>query len=180
MDILAHSLWNTAVAKKANDSFEKKGKPKISILWSAFWGIFPDVFAFGVSFLVSLYSVIFGEVSFSELYNHGPLIKGVDKAFNLAHYLYQYSHSFIIFFIVFGIVWIIFKKPKLAMLGWGLHIFLDIFSHSLQFFPTPFFFPISNYVFPYGIRWSGQIFMIVNYSTLLFVFLYFLFRRKKE
>ena len=179
MDILAHSLWNTAGAKKLNDSLEKKGKQKVSILWAAFWGIFPDIFAFGISSILSLVAVIFGNQKFSELSHHGPLIEGVDKSFDLAHFLYQFSHSFIIFAVIFGIVWFIFKKPRLAMLGWGIHIFLDIFSHSLQFFPTPFLFPISNYVFPYGIRWSGQIFMIVNYTSLLVVFLYFLFRKKK-
>ena len=177
MDIFAHSLWNTAIAKKLNNN--EKRKSKISIIWSIFWGIFPDIFAFGIPSILSLYSVIIGGESFSHISHHGPLIKGVDKTFDLASFLYQYSHSLIIFVLVFGIVWLIFKKPKIAMLGWMIHILIDIPSHSLQFFPTPFLFPVSSYVYPYGVRWSGQIFMIINYTALFCVFLYFLIKKKK-
>jgi len=180
MDILAHSLWNTAGAKKLNESFEKKGKRKIPILWAAFWGIFPDIFAFGISSILSIYAVISSNEKFSQFLNHGPLVQGVDKTFDLAHFLYQFSHSLIIFAVVFGVVWFILKRPALAMLGWGVHICLDIFSHSLQFFPTPFLFPLSNYVFPYGIRWSNPGFMIVNYTLLFIVCIFYIFKKKKK
>jgi len=180
MDIFAHTLWATVGAKKLNDSLGKKEKKNISILWASFWGIFPDFFAFTVPTLLSIYSLIFSGKSLYDISHHGPHLSEGDPTFNLASYLYQYSHSIIIFLLVFGIVWIIFKRPQFVMLGWLLHIILDIPSHSLEFFPTPFLFPFSNYHFPYGIMWSNQWFMIINYSFLLFVFLYFLFRKKKN
>ncbi|MEI6581059.1 MAG: hypothetical protein WCO07_02710 [bacterium] len=178
MDIFAHALWASAGAKKLNDSLEKKEKPKISIYWSAFWSIFPDIFAFGVPTMWSTVLVVLGGKSISEISHHGPHLSAGDPTFNLASYLYQYSHSIIIFLIVFGIVWLIFKKPKLVMLGWLLHIILDIPSHSLQFFPTPFLFPISDYHFPYGIIWSNTWFMIINYSLLLVILMYLFIRKK--
>ncbi len=179
MDIFAHALWAGAGAQKLNESLEKRGKTKVSILWSAFWGIFPDLFAFSIPSVLTLYALLVGTTTFQKLSERGPHLQPDNQAFDLAHNLYQYSHSLIIFFVVFGVVWFIFKRPRLEMLGWLLHILIDIPSHSINFFPTPFLFPLSNYRFPYGIAWSNQIFMIVNYSLLLLVFLYFSFRKKK-
>lgn len=178
MDIFAHSLWASAGALKINDNLEEKKKRKISIIWSALWGVFPDFFAFGIPSLLSFYAIIFGSATFESLSHHGPHLTNSDNTFNLASNLYQYSHSLIIFLIIFGIVWYLRKKPWLAMFGWGLHILLDIPSHSLKFFPTPFLFPFSEYRFPYGVQWADKWFMIFNYSALLIIFLYFLFRKK--
>jgi len=180
MDILAHSLWVTAGAKELNKSLETKGKKKVSLLWSAFWSIFPDIFAFGIPFLWSLYTVIFQGKGFDSITHHGPSLSAGDLTFDLASYLYQFSHSLIIFALVFGVIWFLVKRPELAMLGWLAHILIDIPSHSVQFFPTPFLFPISDYVFPYGIRWATPWFMIVNYSLLLIIFLTYLFRKRKS
>ena len=180
MDIFAHALWAGAGATKLNDSLEKKQKPKISIWWSGFWGVFPDFFAFSIPTILSAWAVIVGGKSFSEISHHGPHIANTAPGFDLAWYLYQYSHSLIIFLIVFGIVWLIFKKPKLVMVGWLLHILIDIPSHSLQFFPTPFLFPISNYHFAYGVRWSTPWFMIINYAFLLITMLYFFVRKGRR
>ena len=179
MDILAHSLWNTVGVKELNKNLDKKGKPKISILVSALWSIFPDIFSFGIPFMWSLYTIFFQGKSFNSITHHGPDLSQGDLTFNLASFLYQFSHSLVIFILIFGVVWFLFKRPMFAMLGWGLHICLDIFSHSIQFFPTPFLFPISNYVFPYGMRWSTPWFMVINYSLLILVFVYYMFTKRK-
>ena len=180
MDIFAHALWTSAGAKKLNEIEEKKGKPKISITWSAFWGIFPDLFAFSIPTVLTLYTLLVGTTTFQQLIARGPHLQPENQVFDLAHNLYQYSHSLIIFIVVFGLVWLIFKRPRLEMLGWLLHILIDIPSHSINFFPTPFLFPLSNYHFPYGIAWSNQLFMLFNYLALLIVFIYFLLRKKKS
>lgn len=179
MDILAHSLWGTVGVKRINEDLEKKGKSKVSVVASALWSIFPDIFAFGLPFMISLYTIVFQGKSFSSISHHTPHLSSGDPTFDLASYLYQFSHSIIIFLLIFGVVWFLFKKPQIAMLGWLLHILIDIPSHSLEFFPTPFLFPFSDYVFPYGVRWSTPWFMIVNYSFLLLFFLYYIFRKRK-
>jgi hypothetical protein len=83
--------------------------------------------------------------------------------------VYPYSHSFITFGIVFLIAWIIYRRPRFELLGWALHIFIDIFTHPAAFYPTPFLFPISSYKFLHGVAWSEKWFMITNYSTMLLV-----------
>ena len=177
MDILAHTLWTTAVARKGNIEGEKKGKKfKVNIFWMAFFGIFPDLFAFTIPFIISFYRIITGQEIFSSFTTRHQVADG----FNLAHTLYQYSHSLVIWLLVFFIVWLIWRRPRWELLGWMFHILIDIPSHSVLFFPTPFLFPISSYVFPYGIAWSNMWFMITNYTALLLVWGGFLFKKHRK
>ncbi len=176
MDILAHTLWTTALTRKGNIEIEKKKKrSKINMLWIAFFGIFPDLFAFTIPFFVSFYMVASGQQYFESFATRHQVADG----FNLAHDLYKYSHSIIIWLLVFLVVWLIFKKPWLPLLGWLLHILIDIPSHAINFFPTPFLFPISTYVFPYGVAWSNMYFMIVNYSALFILWFAILIKKYK-
>lgn len=169
MDILAHTLWAGAGARGAN-SVNKNKFSHINIGWAAFWGVFPDLFAFMIPIVLRFYFVVFGQSSASSFFirtNGG--MSGVEDGFNIVRDLYQYSHSLIIFAIVFFVAWIFYRRPRFELLGWVLHILIDIPSHTLAFYPTPFLFPISNYKFPYGIQWSSAWFMIINYSLLLVV-----------
>ena len=166
MDILAHTLWTNAGARGVNKLRERKGKPKIvSVGWTAFWGVAPDFFAFTVPFLIVIFNVVTGKLALSSFGGHHMPVAG----FDLASYLYQYSHSLVVFAIVFLAVWAIYRRPRWELLGWALHILIDIPSHDIEFYATPFLFPISDYRFPYGIAWSNMYYMIINYSALLLV-----------
>ena len=166
MDILAHTLWANAGARGLNKIREKKGKPKIIHAgWTGFWGVFPDLFAFTIPFIVALYKIITGELTSSSFGSHHAPV----GTFDLASYLYQYSHSLVIWVAVFLIVWAISRRPRYELLGWALHILIDIPSHAIGFYPTPFLFPISEYRFPYGVAWSNMWYMIINYSGLILV-----------
>ncbi|GAG43186.1 unnamed protein product, partial [marine sediment metagenome] len=68
-----------------------------------------------------------------------------------------------------GLAWL-----TLAFCGWGFHILLDIFTHTKTFFPTPIFWPFSNFSFS-GINWANKWFMLFNYAVLLFMYLVFYF-----
>ena len=177
MDILAHTLWTTAVARKGNiEGLKKKKSFKLNLFWTGFFGIFPDLFAFTLPFIFSFYKVITGQQVFGSFSTRQQVADG----FNLSHTLYQYSHSLVLWLLVFLIAWLIFKRPRLELLGWAFHILIDIPSHAVLFFPTPFLFPISNYVFPYGIAWSNMYFMIINYALLAILWIGILFKKYKK
>jgi hypothetical protein len=180
MDIFAHTLWTNAVARGANSVADKKftrtgeqGGNKqfhLNVGWTAFWGVFPDLFAFTIPSAIRIISILTGGTMLSNFFQRPSLSEeSLHNGFSLAHDLYQYSHSLIIWAIVFLIVWAIFKRPRYELLGWALHILIDIPSHALAFYPTPFLFPISNYHFPYGVPWSNQWYMLINYSALLII-----------
>ena len=177
MDILAHMLWTNYGTRGSNKILAKKKKPLLHVWWTTFWGVFPDLFAFGIPFIITLSAMLISghfSVSFFIPSAHGS------PAFGLPMNLYHYSHSLVIWGLVFGVVWIIFKHPRLELLGWLLHILIDIPSHAANFYPTPIFFPISNYHFTHGIAWRDPWFMIINYSLLIIVSIYLYLSRKKS
>ena len=167
MDILAHTLWANAGARGAKAIAKSKGNKefKISPAWTGFFGVAPDFFAFTIPFLIGIYNLLFNPAFEGGFGGHHIEVNG----FDLAAYLYQFSHSLVIFILVFILVWVIYKRPRYELLGWALHILIDIPSHSAGFYPTPFLFPISDYKFLYGVSWANQIYMIINYSALLLV-----------
>ncbi len=168
MDIFAHALWTNVMARIAKRRQEQRKKILLKIGWTTFWGVFPDLFAFTIPFAVSIYEWIAGN---GFMYGQASVASG------LAPTLYQYSHSLVIWLIVFGIVWVICKRPRWELLGWALHILIDIPSHGGGFFLTPFLWPISNFRFTHGISWAHPIYMIVNYSALLVTWVSLLINR---
>ena len=148
MDIFAHFFWAYAI-------FHKTKKPWLAGLS----GIIPDLLSFGVFFVIRI---------FNNTFKFGPpnpaLVPGfVTKSYN-------YTHSLIIFLLLLLLIYLITRKFYVFLLGWPLHILLDIPSHTNRFFPTPFLFPISNYTFN-GINWGNPIFMTINYSLLLITYI---------
>jgi len=53
-----------------------------------------------------------------------------------------------------------------------------ILTHSYRFYPTPFLWPISAWRF-HGLSWRTPWFMVLNYSTLLMIYLFFRLRARK-
>lgn len=158
MDIFAHGLWTAAAARGAN----KKAARRIRVGWAAFFGAFPDLFAFTIPFCVVLWGRLTGAIEAVPQPRSLP-------HFELASQLYQISHSLFTFAAVFGLAWLVARRPVLELLGWPLHILIDVPTHTLRFFPTPFLWPVSYYRFS-GISWGNRWFMLSNYSALVIVY----------
>ncbi|MGC9971342.1 MAG: hypothetical protein ABSE56_12215 [Bryobacteraceae bacterium] len=159
MDIFAHGLWAAAAARGVN----RKAPRRLRVPWVAFFGVFPDLFAFSVPVMLMLWLRLTGGVGALPGPRHMPFR-------DLAWQLYRISHSLIIFAAVFGIVWLLARRPVLELLGWPLHILIDIPTHSLRFFATPFLWPLSDYRFN-GISWANRWFMLSNYTALVIVYI---------
>ena len=169
MDIVSHGLWTGAAAKALNI---KKKKP-LNFWAAAWWGVFPDLFAFTIPFLGLIWNLSFNGVNLADI--PGPSAAEPPPSdtlwiFKLATSLYNVSHSAVIFLIVFGLVWLVLRRPVWEMSGWVLHILMDIFTHSYRFFPTPVFWPLFGWKFN-GISWANPYFLAVNYAALIFVYL---------
>lgn len=165
MDIFAHGLW-TNLMYKAVPQTRRDAK---TTNWGIFFGIFPDLFAFTPLFVYIFYQAIFRaqKLVFAHPEDNGQSIPLSD----LTHQLYSFSHSLVIWAIVFLVAWAIFKKLPWVLFGWALHICIDIFSHNSHFFPTPFLWPISGFHVN-GWAWAEPVFMLVNYGALLILYLF--------
>jgi membrane-bound metal-dependent hydrolase YbcI (DUF457 family) len=163
MDTLSHGLWGgIALGRASRRSF-----------WTAFgFGIAPDLFSFGLVFANGL--LTHGLDFFNGL-GHPP-----DPALIPAyvHQLYNATHSLVVFAVVFALVWLWRGQPMLELGAWGLHIVVDIFTHSEAFFPTPFLWPLSE-ARVNGLPWSDPRIFFSNVVLLAALYGWFYYRRRK-
>lgn len=166
MDVFAHVLWTNAVYYSA------QVREKAQRWWAMFFGVMPDLISFTPAFLYLIFS---GKHFGIEAFNSGIW------AYRWAAWSYNWTHSFVSFIVVMAIVTIARKgRQYWPLWGWALHIGIDIFSHK-GFYETPFLYPLSNYKFDHGIPWAHPMFMLVNYSLLAVVYLFwFLVLRRKK
>jgi len=162
MDIFAHGIWAGAASVAAN----RKLKPRLRVPLAALWGMFPDLVAFSPAFILGIWAAVFQGVPLQGRFFF--LRYGMRDA--LPEYLrpeelYHFSHSLVFFALAFGLMWWLRRAPVLTMLGWPLHILLDIPTHRAGRFGTPFLWPITDYRFN-GISWGQQWFMILNWSLI--------------
>ena len=166
MDVLAHTLWANAVFHL------KYAKERKQRYMAAIFGVLPDLVGFvPVTLYVFLNQLVFDPSTY-HTYNHWT--------FTYATWAYNYTHSLVVFFVALLAV-LVFRKGKLywPMLGWGLHIVIDFFTHP-DFFQTPIFFPLSDYKYYGGVSWAHPTFMAINYGLLLVIYaLIFWYRSKK-
>ncbi len=160
MDVLAHGLWTNIMYKVIPDT---RNNRKLTY-WGIAFGILPDLVAFTPIFIYGIYSSIFLHQRFWS----GP--PGSETPFyQYAVEAYNYSHSLVIWTAVLFVVWLLMRKFPWIMLGWALHILIDIFSHTDQYFATPFLFPISRFKISL-ISWGHPVFMAINYSLLIILY----------
>lgn len=169
MDIFSHAFWSGAAYK----AISIKTKRPFKIGLAAFFGAFPDLFSFSVPFVWAVIKAIsgdFSETGFSKPPpDNEPLSPDSQPVLKLAYGLYNISHSLIIFFAIFAIVWIWRKKPFYEMGGWLIHILIDIPTHSYKFFPTPFLWPVSDLKVN-GFSWGSPWFLTINFIAIIIVF----------
>ena len=151
MDTISHALWGKGLF----------GYRKYK--WFSFlFGAIPDLLSFGLLFLFNVitnpYSMKFGKPELADIPSW------VFSAYN-------FSHSLIISIIFILIIYKFNKDFCFPMLAWPFHILLDFFTHSIQYFPTPILWPLSDYRFN-GIPWSNSYIMFGNIICIFMIFIY--------
>lgn len=157
MDIISHGLWAIVLVK----GFFKKVN-----LWLAFFfGILPDLIPFTIPTILVLFS---GKLPSKEVAKN--LIP------NYTHILYDFTHSLVIVLLVFLIIYLFRKKIYVWMLGWPLHILVDIPTHTKDFFSTPFLYPLTSFSIN-GVKWGNPYVFFTNW-ILLIILLLVVFRKE--
>jgi len=179
MDVLAHTLWTNALFH-----LKYHNQRRLRYL-AAFFGVLPDFLSFVPAFIFLLFSGF-------RLRPETLLDTSANWTLNFAEISYNFTHSIVIFAGIFLLVtlvgnWYVYAKSPSTykfwffwpMLGWLLHILIDIPSHR-DIYETPFLFPISDYKFGHGVSWAHPVFMAINYSSLIVVYLLLtIYQRRK-
>ena len=126
--------------------------------WAVLIGIAPDVISFVPYFIIDYL------LGFS-----------VQATFDL---VYQYTHSLVIFAIVFIGIALFTRSAPLIFGAWGIHIVFDMFTHPMAYYPTPYLFPFNSpELLAFDYRTWG--FLVVNYVLIIGFLLFLHFRKKK-
>lgn len=165
MDIFSHGLWGAAAFGRKDGAFTKKK------FWTAFaFGVAPDMLSFGILFLVTL-----SGFSDGPGFHSGPPDPASIPSY--VYSLYNATHSLIVFSAIFLLLWAYFKKPVWESLAWGLHILVDIPTHSYAFFPTPFLWPFFDIKFN-GWSWGQPWIFFPNVLALALVY-FWLYKKRR-
>jgi len=181
MDPFSHALWAGGLAKIIN--LNKNIKLKFNFWGVAFFGVFPDVVAFIIPYIVWFFGLIFGTYKLSNISLN--LLHPTTIQFpydHLVSQLYFVSHSLVIFVFIFLIVSLIFKKPVWIMFGWLLHIVIDIFTHVREYYTPPILWPVSNWTIGGLIFWRNSWFIFLNFILLIIFYgtLFYLEKKNKK
>lgn len=180
MDVIAHTLWTNALFHL---KYQKLRKMRYL---AAFFGVAPDLVGFTPLFFYLIFSrnpLLVHEIDF---------LQDPHWTFRFAEWMYNYSHSLVIFalvLVVTSVIGNIYYRNKQGaayrfwffwpLLGWALHILIDIPTHP-DFYQTPLLFPISDFKNSHGVPWSHPVFMVVNYSLLALAYVVItIYQRKK-
>lgn len=179
MDIIADGLWAVVAAKAAN----KKLKKPINSWLAGFWGIFPDLFSFWIAMIWVLWGMAEGTMQFSDMPRHPDSAEQMPLqafwVYQISYDLYNISHSAVVFFAIFFLTWIVLRKPHLELFGWFVHLLVDIPTHTLENFPTPLLWPLSEWKIDGLAYWHLNWFAPLTYIFIFFL-LYLLRNHKKK
>jgi hypothetical protein len=157
MEIIAHGLWAAAAAITA----KRTTTARLQVGWTVWWAGFPDVLAFGPAFAAGLWLRLTGSHAAG-----GHSLPHV----HIGLPLYPAGHSLIVFALVFAVTSILARRIVFEMLGWLLHILIDIPTHSLSYYATRFLWPISEFRVD-GIAWWTPWFWAATYAAIAIAYI---------
>lgn len=156
MDYVSHGFWSYIF-------FNKIKRP----LFAIFFGLLPDTMSWGV---YAVYRLVTGGKFGKPILSEMP-----DWAFTL----YNISHSLIVAGTIILLIFILLRRVPIYIFAWPIAITLDILTHTKDYLPTPFLWPISKWSLN-GISWGTWQFMVINYSLIVLLLIIIFYRKRKS
>lgn len=131
--------------------------------WLAFAiGLAPDLLSFGVLWIAAILGL-----SPKPDFSHGTPPESTIPTY--VHHLYDVTHSLVVFLVVFLVVWLVRRHPRWELGAWGLHVIMDVPTHSSMFFPTPLWWPLAAWKFD-GWPWMTPGILVPNVVILVILY----------
>ncbi len=175
-DVISHALWAGAAGEALRRRF---GGGRRVVAATVAMGVAPDlVFVLPVA----AWSVFQAEPA-SLLHRYLTAVPGTEPLLppmlaSVDHHLHCVMHSIV----VAGVVALIarWKRPALVLplAGWGLHIALDIPTHSSDYYAVPFLYPLTYWGVD-GIAWTTPWLLALNYLAIAVVYAALFAKRSK-
>jgi hypothetical protein len=177
MDIVAHTLW-TALAIAS----WRRRKPITGPMAAAALSMaaLPDA----VQLLPIALWWLFGNGTLDALQAYAMASPGVEPSLpplvrDAAHHLHCALHSAPIAAAVSLALWPVLPKLWAPLFAWWLHIVVDVFTHSADYYAVPVLYPFTYRGFD-GVAWNAPWFMALNYVALATVSVWLAIRWKRR
>ncbi|WP_310568432.1 hypothetical protein [Hydrogenophaga sp.] len=163
MDILAHGLWAGLGLAWAHHA---RPVNRRTLALTVALAVVPDV----VQMLPLLVSAVWSADGWTALKSYTMALPGHEPPPSpwlaaLTHHLHCVMHSALVAGGVTALLWLWIGRLWIPLLGWWSHIVIDVFTHSADFYPSPVFYPLTDWGFD-GLAWNTPGFMVVNYLAL--------------
>lgn len=152
MDILSHALWGGIALGRTR---------RRDYALACALGALPDVLGEGVMFTVAAV----GGTLPTGAHGHPQITEFPLYLRNC----YNATHSLVVLAGLFLAVCLLRRRPAWLLLAWALHIIVDIPTHALTLFPTPFLWPLSEARVD-GIPWRSAWILIPNIALLILAY----------
>ena len=173
MDVFAHALWAGAGVLLAQRRWAIAQRVATTTVALA---VAPDI----PHLLPIVGWSIFGAGTVANVEDYAISAPGQEPAVPLlvewmSHNLHCVTHSAIVAGVVSLLLWIWLKSLWIPLLGWWSHIVIDVFTHSVDYYPSPVLWPITRQGFD-GVAWNTPTFMTLNYLALGAVYAWLFWR----
>lgn len=177
MDIVAHTLWAAAGAAVIH---RRRPLAPGAVIATLVLAALPDV----VQLLPLAAWWLFADGSLAALRAYAVAGPGQEPVLPplvglLSHHLHCVMHSAPIASLVTLALWAARRKLWIPLLGWWSHIVIDVFTHSVDYYPAPVLYPFTQRGFD-GIAWITPWFMVLNYAALTAAGVWLLLSRKRQ
>ena len=164
MDLISHALWAGAAA----EALHRRGRfSRRDVAGAVALGAMPDL----VGALPVLAASVGGPAPLKTLLAYAMAVPGTEPAlqagwaYALEHHLHCSAHSVIVLAIVTALALRWARAAAPSLLGWWLHLALDVPTHSDDYYAVTIFYPFTEWSFD-GIAWTNPIVLGTNYVLL--------------
>ena len=177
MDILAHGLWAGVALGLTQQRWRLTRRTIAATVGLA---VLPDL----VHLLPILAWALFGGGSFAAVRAYALALPGNEPVFPpliglLSNHLHCVMHSAVVAGALTLLLWAVMGSFWIPLLGWWSHIIIDVFTHSSDFYPSPVFYPFTQWGFD-GLAWNTPWFMVLNYALLATALVYMVYARRRQ
>lgn len=172
MDLLAHALWAGVAVEGVRRSARVPGVAPGQAAAFVALAVLPDLVQ---GLPVAAWSLL-GDGSLATLQAFAWATPEAEPQLPVAvglwsHHLHCTLHSALAAAAVTALALAARWRAAWVLGGWWLHIVIDVFTHSAQFYPVPVLYPLTMRGFD-GIAWNTPGFQLLNYGALAVTALY--------
>ena len=177
MDIIAHGLWSGVGVSLLQRRWALSRR---TVVLTVAMAVLPDL----LQLAPMVGWALFSKEGVAALGGYVQALPSANSALppvveRLVFHLHCAMHSAVVAGAATLLLWAAMRSFWIPLLGWWLHIVIDVFTHSAEFYPSPVLYPITLRGFD-GVAWNTPWFMVVNYVALACAGTWLVWSRRKR